>query len=132
MSTELEESEPETFDTVRGLFLVGGLVKEVADSSKATAIRDHLRSLLQVHNLVILVGSGASFHLGSPHTRGLTNNEVEALVCASASDLSEDDLVLLRTINPQDSGDLEKLLNGLQLASSLAQQAQQESVSLGV
>jgi hypothetical protein len=59
----LEEAVP------RGLFIVGGTVKEVITDSEAKIVREHLSSLLQVKNLVVLLGSGASFHLGSPKTQ---------------------------------------------------------------
>lgn len=48
----------------QGLFLVGGAVKELITSADASAVREHLSSLVQVKNLVVLLGSGASFHLG--------------------------------------------------------------------
>ncbi len=115
----------------RGLFLVGGTIKEVITSSEPSAVCDHLSSLLQVKNLVVLLGSGASFHLGSPQTRNLTNEQVLGLISKAGGSSSETDAALLATINPADSGDLEQLLNGLQLATSLAAQAAQEEVRLG-
>src|SRR5690348_13116301 len=104
----------------KGLFLVGGSITEVITSSEASAVRNHLGSLLQVKNLVVLFGSGASFHLRSPQTRNLTNDQVIDLIRKSGGSPCETDAVLLATINPADSGDLEQLLNGLQLATSLA------------
>lgn len=114
-----------------GLFIVGGVVKSVIAGAEATAVRDHLSSLLQVKNLVVLLGSGASFHLGSPQTRNLTNQQVLELIQESGDTPTAKDEELLATINPDDDGDLEKLLNGLQLAASLAAQARQTSVALG-
>lgn len=115
----------------KGLFIVGGTVKEVITTPEPQAIRDYLSSLLQVKNLVVLLGSGASFHLGSPKTRDLTNEQVLELIKVADDEPTAFDQALLSTINPTDSGDLEKLLNGLQLAGSLAEQAGQESVTLG-
>ena len=114
-----------------GLFVVGGVVKSVIAGSDTTAVRDHLSSLLQVQNLVILLGSGASFHLGSPQTRNLTNHQVLEIIQKSGISPTVKDGELLATINPGDKGDLEKLLNGLQLAASLASQANQTSIALG-
>ncbi len=122
--TELEETGP------KGLFITGGTVKEVITASKPQAVCDHLNSLLQVKNLVVLLGSGASFHLGSPKTRDLTNAQVLDLIKAAGDEPTSADGRLLDTINPTDSGDLEKLLNGLQLAASLATQAGQNEVTL--
>lgn len=115
----------------KGLFLIGGTITEVITSSDPSAVRDHLSSLLQVKNLVVLLGSGASFHLGSPHTRNLTNQQVAELISKDGGSASDEDAELLITINPEDSGDLELLLNGLQLATSLATQAAQDEVRLG-
>ena len=115
----------------RGLFLVGGVIKELITTRDAHFAREYLSSLLQVKNLVILLGSGASFHLGSPQTRNLTNQTVLELITKSGGEPSDVDSELLSIINPTDSGDLEQLLNGLQLASSLARHAGQSSVSIG-
>ena len=115
----------------RGLFLIGGTIKEVSTSTESSGVRDHLSSLLQVKNLVVLLGSGASFHLGSPQTRNLTNEQVLGLITKAGGAPSDTDAALLATINPTDSGDLEQLLNGLQLATSLAAQAGLDAVVLG-
>ncbi|NHC43646.1 SIR2 family protein [Motilibacter aurantiacus] len=122
---ELQEAAP------KGLFIIGGTVKEVITTSEPKMVREHLSSLLQVKNLVVLLGSGASFHLGSPRTRDLTNKQVVELIKDSGEQPTDGDAALLSTINPTDSGDLEKLLNGLQLAASLADQAGQDAVTLG-
>lgn len=114
-----------------GLFLVGGIIKQIASSSGQSAVREYLSSFLQVKNLVVLLGSGASFHLGSPQTRNLTNEQVLALILRAGGTRSDTDAALLDTINPSDSGDLEQLLNGLQLATSLAAQAALDAVVLG-
>lgn len=115
----------------KGLFIIGGTVQEVITTSVSPAVQEHLSSLLQVKNLVVLLGSGASFHLGSPKTRDLTNEQVLDLIKAAGGEPTAVDEDLLATINPTDSGDLEKLLNGLQLAASLAAQAGQDAVTLG-
>jgi hypothetical protein len=114
-----------------GLFLVGGIIKELVTTSDAFVVGEYLSSLLQVRNLVVLLGSGASFHLGSPQTRDLTNQQVLDLIAKAGGVTSDPDASLLATINPNDDGDLEQLLNGLQLATSLATQAGQDRVALG-
>jgi len=123
-----EESEA---TRASGLFIVGGTVKEVITTSEPQTVREYLGSLLQVKNLVVLLGSGASFHLGSPKTRDLTNEQVLDLISEADGQPTLEDRELLATINPTDNGDLEKLLNGLQLAASLAAQAGQDAVTLG-
>lgn len=129
MATDNAEIELEEVGT-KGLFIVGGNVKEVIAGSEPKIVREHLSSLLQVKNLVVLLGSGASFHLGSPKTRDLTNQQVLDLIKGAGSEPTSEDKALLATINPTDNGDLEKLLNGLQLAASLATQAGQDGVTL--
>lgn len=114
-----------------GLFLVGGVIKQLVTTSDAFVVGEYLSSLLQVKNLVVLLGSGASFHLGSPQTRDLTNQQVLDLIAKAGGVTSDPDALLLATINPGDNGDLEQLLNGLQLATSLATQAGQDRVALG-
>lgn len=72
--------ETESENSATGLLVIGGTVKEIITTSEPTLIREHLGSLLQVKNLVVLLGSGASFHLGSPKTRDLTNKQVLGLI----------------------------------------------------
>ncbi|MDN5838961.1 MAG: SIR2 family protein [Yaniella sp.] len=115
----------------QGLFIVGGVVKSRIANDDQQVLQDHLSNLLQVHNLVILIGSGASFHLGSPHTRGLATDVVKNLITAAGSTVEPTDEDLLHVLNPNDDGDLEKLLNGLQLAVALASQMKRDSITLG-
>lgn len=130
MTTDNADEAPEA-PGPKGLFIVGGMVKEVITIPEPQSVREHLSSLLQVKNLVVLLGSGASFHLGSPKTRDLTNEQVLGLIEDAGGEPTSADEALLTTINPTDSGDLERLLNGLQLAASLAAQAGQDAVTLG-
>ncbi|MHA6969047.1 SIR2 family protein [Glutamicibacter bergerei] len=121
---------PET-DNGLGLFVVGGKVKSIVTENDRQVVVDYVASLLQVHNLVILIGSGASFHLDSPQTRNLKNEAVIDLIESASQTIETADLALLSFLNPNDSGDLEKLLNGLQLAASLAEQAALSNVTFG-
>lgn len=114
-----------------GLFITGGTVKATLNETGIPLLKNHLTSLLQVQNLVILIGSGASFHLGSPHTRELPQAKVLELINKAGHETDDVDKQLLHALNPSNNGDLEKLLNGLQLASSLATQLQQQTISLG-
>ena len=115
----------------QGLFIVGGVVKSRITNEDQHVLQDHLSNLLQVHNLVILIGSGASFHLGSPHTRGLPTDAVKCLITDAGSTVDSTDESLLHILNPNDDGDLEKLLSGLQLAVALASQTTLDSITLG-
>ncbi|GAA1611804.1 SIR2 family protein [Leucobacter chromiireducens] len=124
-------SEAFEVDGDRGLFVVGGKVKSLISEHDRYIMTDYFASLLQVHNLVILIGSGASFHLDSPQTRNLKNEAVVALIEAAGQTVEGPDRELLSFLNPNDNGDLEKLLNGLQLAASLAEQAALAKVTFG-
>nr|WP_236907910.1 SIR2 family protein [Corynebacterium glutamicum]AMQ45207.1 Hypothetical protein [Corynebacterium glutamicum] len=115
----------------QGLFIVGGVVKSRMTDGDQQVLQDYLSNLLQVHNLVILIGSGASFHLGSPHTRGLATDAVKNLIISAGSTMEPTDEDLLRVLNPNNDGDLEKLLNGLQLAVALSSQMALDSITLG-
>lgn len=115
----------------RGLFIVGGVVKSRLTERDRQVVEDYLSSLLQVRNLVILVGSGASFHLGSPQTRALQTESIEELIAQSGESVGSSDAAILRSLNPSDNGDLEKLLNGLQLAVALAAQTGHTTITLG-
>lgn len=114
-----------------GLFIIGGVVKSRLADEDRHVLTDHLSSLLQVHNLVILVGSGASMHLGSPSTRNLKSADVTRLIEATGTPVTTVDAELLKTLNPRDDGDLEQLLNALQLATDLAAHVGQKSIILG-
>ncbi|TDP89778.1 SIR2-like protein [Leucobacter luti] len=118
-------------DDAPGLFLIGGIIKSQLKAEDRQVVEDHISTLLQVHNLVILIGSGASFHLGSPSTRNLSTKAVEELIIQSGGTVTPHDGLLLIALNPKDSGDLEKLLNGLQLAVALSAQAGDLAITLG-
>ena len=122
---------PEGSAKTRGLFVVGGVVKSRLTDGDQQVLVDHLSSLLQVHNLVILVGSGASMHLGSPSTRNLPFAKIAGLIEQAGAAVSVTDEALLRVLNPRDDGDLERLLNALQLAADLASHTGSQSISLG-
>lgn len=118
-------------DDHQGLFIIGGVVKSRLTEKDRQVVEDYLSSLLQVRNLVILVGSGASFHLGSPQTRALKTETIKKLIGQAGKHVEDSDTALLGALNPSDNGDLEKLLNGLQLAVSLAAQTGHAAITLG-
>ncbi|MFF2678043.1 SIR2 family protein [Arthrobacter koreensis] len=101
------------------------------DADDRHIVQEHLSNLLQVQNLVVLIGSGASFHLGSPQTRNLNNASVKGLVSEAGGSVDATDMALLQHLNPGDDGDLERLLNALQLAAALAMHTQGDAVTLG-
>lgn len=117
--------------SAQAIFIQGGTIRAMGAVADLTAVRDHLGTLLQVQNLVVLIGSGASFHLGSPRTRSLPSSAIEALIERSGSTLSADEQSLLRALNPDESGDLEKLLDLIQTLNAYASKFGQEHVRIG-
>lgn len=114
-----------------GVFILGGQVRAAGSTDSLKPFREHLGSLLQVQNLVILIGSGASFHLGSPQVRNLSNEAVEKLVAASGAALSALEIKALEGLNPGNSGDMEGLLDRLQTAVAYSEKLGQDPVRLG-
>lgn len=111
--------------------IVGGRIKEVVYGDTASATKDYLSSLLQVQNLVVLLGAGASFHIGSPKVRNLDASELQALVLDAGHSLSDDDVSVVQALS---SGlavaDLEQLLDNLQSAVSFARRCGLAAVPL--
>jgi SIR2-like domain len=113
------------------LLLVGGRIKEVFWTDESTVTRDHVSSILQVQNLVVLLGAGASFHIGSPKIRDLDTTELQALVEAAGNSLDKDDLNIVKALSRgSGSHDLEGLLDNLQSAVSFARRCQLSSIPL--
>jgi len=108
---------------MRGLFVVGGRVRGTVgdeDDASTAVLSDYVGQLLQVRHLSVLMGAGASFHLGSPQIRNLSNQVIAEVVAGSQEALSPLELAALRCLNPTDAGDLEILLTTLQSALSFA------------
>lgn len=113
-----------------GVFIVGGKLKATTAADGYDTITEHLSSLLQVHNLIVLIGAGASMHLGSPKIRELGNDAIIELIELAGKSLDDEPAALLRLLNPTDSGDLEQLLSSLQIAESYAEKLGSGSVSI--
>jgi hypothetical protein len=115
----------------RVLLAQGGRVAAVNDVGEATAVTEHLGALLQVQNLVVLLGSGASFHLGSPRIRSLTTADVVTMVADTGRTLTPAEQALLSALNAHDDGDLEQLLDHLQVLAAYATKLNQDPARVG-
>lgn len=113
-----------------GVFIIGGRVMEFGHPAELNAARQHLASLLQVHNLVVLLGSGASFHLGSPLIRGLSTSAITTLVTDVGDEVDDAELTLLKLLNRDDEADLEVLLDQLQTIEAYGHKLAQPQVQL--
>ncbi len=102
------------------LYFSGGELRFVTDDADGRRrLRDALGHLLQVHQLCVLVGSGASFHLGSPAIRDVDADVV--LGMADRADLEiTDDVKSLITDLIAAGTDLEGFLGQIVAARSYA------------
>lgn len=94
------------------LLFVGGKVRadgRVHDDADRR-INETVGRLLQIKNLAVLIGAGASMHLGSPHIRKLAADEIEELIRHVREAVPEDAHKLLGALVQGGVGDLEKIL----------------------
>ncbi len=79
-----------------GLLFVGGKLRAQSPKQADALRRCHeaLGRFLQIKNLAVLVGAGASLHLGSPKIRNLASDEINNLVGAG-TELPSDEKGLL-------------------------------------
>jgi hypothetical protein len=102
---------------VANIYFSGGSIRfEVESEDEIRRLREALGQLLQVNQLCVLIGSGASFHLGSPRIRDVDSSVIETMCDAAEVPLDDEALELLQAI-ASSSADLEALLG--QLSASL-------------
>lgn len=116
-----EAERPPSATAQTSFLIVGGRIKEVVSEDGASATKDYLSSILQVQNLVVLLGAGASFHIGSPKVRDLDVVELRTLVAQAGHALTGDDVNAIQALSGGSGvSDLEQLLNNLQSAVTFA------------
>lgn len=117
---------------MKGLLGVGGRLRYAVqdDDESGNPIISHLGQVLQVRHLSVLMGSGASFHLGSPQIRNLGNDRIVELVEATGATLDEAEQRALKAVNPDDDGDLEALLTTLQSALGFGSATRAEAIHI--
>jgi len=116
--------EPEELEALasQSLLFVGGDVR-VDGRRDADALRrivETMGRLLQVKNLAVLMGAGASMHLGSPRIRGLSSDEVLDMARRVKDPLPPQDKELIEELCGADPVDLEGLLATLSLGIAFA------------
>lgn len=92
---------------------------QTEDPEAVRRIAESLGLLLQVKNFSILMGAGASFHLGAPRIRGLSIDETAAFLRASPSPPTDQQVELARILGGE-TVDLEKLLSALSASIAYA------------
>lgn len=111
--------------TMDGFLTLGGrLFANLADGDGIAKVRTHISQLLQVANLTVLLGSGASFDLAGPSIRRVSDAELCALVEAGGEDLTEADIEVSNALVGDRPLDLEELLGALSHALALLASAE--------
>ena len=101
---------------MEGLYVAGGEIRQdLAVEAGQDRVSEILGHLIQVRNLSILIGAGASFHLGSPTIRNVTRDYVRSMM-SDADVESRDDVDALLDVLISGRADLEAVLQKLQAA----------------
>lgn len=104
-----------------GALIHAGKVRYRLDTDDGRdSVRTTIGQLLQVENVVVLVGSGASMHLGSPSIRAVTAAGLAEMADEVDQPLSEASNTLAQAIIPSEGMDLEDLLGSLAAATAFS------------
>ena len=115
---------------MNGLYFSGGTLRfQMGDEDGRRRLRDALGQLLQVNQVVVLMGTGASFHLGAPSIRHVDLDTLKSLCEAAGNTLSEDQIAVLGPL-VGDGTNLESLLGQLNSVVAYADAFKLRSVPL--
>jgi len=107
-----------------GVIVSGGRVLACADEGDAFYRRaaDIVGAFLQIKNLNVLIGAGASYALGSPRIRSVGMDEIHAMLERNGVEASSEATAVVRLIVEREGGtvDLEQVLATLSSALALA------------
>ena len=116
---------------MKNVYISAGVVRfSVDDDEGERRLRDALSRLLQVHNLSVLIGSGASFHLGGPTIRAVTADELVSMCLSANVDLDEGHVGLLRRL-VGDGVDLEAFLSQLSVSLQYGDTVSRSNIDIG-
>ena len=105
---------------MRSLYFSGSELRFVTDDVDGRRrLREAIGHLLQVHQLCVLVGSGASVHLGSPRIRGVDATDVLGMATRAGLTVDHHLESLIRALVSTDA-DLEDFLGQLVAARNYA------------
>lgn len=114
-----------------GTFIHAGRTRvQVEGGEDLDQLRGAIGNLLQVHNVALLIGAGASVHLGSPTIRNVSADGLKALAESVGMPLQETSLELANAIVGANSVDLEPLLGSLSAATSYAEAMASQKVDV--
>lgn len=110
--------------------LAGGTVRlDSTHEDGLRRLRETLGNILQVRNLALLLGAGASFHLGLPAIRRVSLDAVREMFTAANESLEKDEEPLLSSLLEGEDGNLEDVLASLSSSLSFAQSWKLEEVA---
>lgn len=101
---------------VQGTYISAGRVRfNLSDGDERLRVTEIVGRLLQVPNFSMLLGAGASFHLGAPRIRAVSRDDVGALLAAAEIETSDGVCAILDSL-VQEIVDLEQVLHRLTAA----------------
>lgn len=114
-----------------GVLMTAGRLEARYTQTTLEPLSNHLGLLLQARNLVVLVGAGASYHVGSPRIRGLTTADIDQLLTAADVVLEGEMAEIVHALLEAADGDIERTLAALQTAISFTRRTGQAKVEIG-
>lgn len=109
-------------DERAGTLISGGRVRTEAKKEDDLAqVRDAVGTLLQVNHVAVLIGSGASLHLGSPDIRNVTAETLKDLAISVGMPMKDSALELASATATDQGMDLEQMLGSLSAATSYSE-----------
>jgi hypothetical protein len=127
MTEEQEASRLPTY-----VLTVAGRVKATdADDEGIERLRAHLGAILRLKSLVVLMGAGASFHIGGPEIRQSSIQRIRELVIQAESSLTSEDERLIAIFCPSPQFNLEALLEHINATMAFASSTRQTAVLIG-
>lgn len=116
---------------MKARLIVGGELRADGETSDGERrIVESIARVLQVRELAVLLGSGASMHLGSPSIRHMTLDAMEALLEQHANESLARVEPALATVVGDDEVDFEDLLATVSTALAFAARANASSVPM--
>ena len=110
-------------ETPSGILTSGGRIRSQVSEDHLGELPEFLSRVLQVRHLVLLIGAGASAHLGSPRIRGLSAEEVLAFLAENGESPDGQQGELIPRLFGEQEVDLERLMLFLVAASGVVKEA---------
>jgi hypothetical protein len=115
---------------IDGLLVSGGRIREIIGPTP-TVLSEHLGQILQTRNLVVLLGAGASFHVGSPKIRNVSKTDLETLTSHYRIELKAEAWDLLDAIIENEYFNLEDVASRLQASIAALTQIKHAQLQIG-